>query len=110
MPLPGIEVGEIGTKLGYNSVDNGYLKFDKFRVARKQLLSRFMSIDKNGEFKLKSDPRMIYQIMSQTRLMIIYGSSLNTYRACTIAARYAICRRQFSTIPGTRRERKLLDY
>ena len=64
MPMPGIEVGDIGTKLGYNSVDNGYLKFTNYRVARKQLLSRFMSIDKNGEFKLKSDPRMVYQIMS----------------------------------------------
>lgn len=27
-PLPGVEVGDIGSKLGYNSVDNGYLKFD----------------------------------------------------------------------------------
>ena len=25
--LPGVEVGDIGSKLGYNSVDNGYLKF-----------------------------------------------------------------------------------
>ena len=24
-PLPGVEVGDIGTKLGYNSIDNGYL-------------------------------------------------------------------------------------
>ena len=62
--LPGIEVGELGQKIGYNSVDNGYLKFDQFRVPRKALLSRFMSIDKTGEFKLKGDPRMIYQIMS----------------------------------------------
>lgn len=64
LPLPGVEVGEIGQKIGYNSVDNGYLKFDNFRVGRKALLSRFMSIDKSGEFKLKGDPRMIYQIMS----------------------------------------------
>jgi len=69
-----------------------------------------MSIDKKGEFKLKSDPRMVYQIMSQTRLMIIYGSAINIYRAVTVAARYAVCRRQFSTIPGTKVERKLLDY
>ena len=27
-PLPGIEVGDIGTKLGYNSIDNGYLYFN----------------------------------------------------------------------------------
>ena len=35
MPLKGIEVGDLGTKLGYNSVDNGYLKFTNFRVDRK---------------------------------------------------------------------------
>ena len=27
-PLPGVSVGDIGEKLGYNSVDNGYLSFD----------------------------------------------------------------------------------
>jgi len=28
MPLKGINVGDIGMKLGYNSVDNGWLSFD----------------------------------------------------------------------------------
>lgn len=28
MPFPNIEVGDIGTKLGYNTVDNGYLSFN----------------------------------------------------------------------------------
>ncbi len=38
MPYPGVEVGDIGTKMGYNSVDNGYLKFDKYRIPRDALL------------------------------------------------------------------------
>jgi alkylation response protein AidB-like acyl-CoA dehydrogenase len=38
LPYPGVEVGDIGTKMGYNSVDNGYLKFDKYRVPRDSLL------------------------------------------------------------------------
>ena len=59
-PMPGVEVGEIGTKLGYNSVDNGYLKFDSYRVPRKALLSRFMNITKTGDFKMKANPRIIY--------------------------------------------------
>lgn len=62
-PLSGIECGDIGTKLGYNSVDNGYLKFNSYRVSRKALLSRFMSINKQGEFKMKANPKIIYQIM-----------------------------------------------
>jgi len=48
--------------------------------------------------------------MVQTRLAIITGSSITLWRALTIAVRYAVCRRQFSTIKGTRKERKLLDY
>jgi len=27
-PYAGIEVGDIGAKMGYNTVDNGYLSFD----------------------------------------------------------------------------------
>ena len=92
-PLPGIEVGDIGTKLGYNSIDNGYLKFTHYRVPRKALLSRFMSITKTGDFKMKANPRIIYQIMVQTRIAITAGCSIYLIRASAIALRYAACRR-----------------
>jgi len=59
-PLPGVEVGDIGTKLGYNSIDNGYLLFTHLRVPRNALLSRFSEITKAGDFELKSDPRLLY--------------------------------------------------
>lgn len=32
LPLPGIKVGDIGTKFGYNGVDNGFLMFDHVRI------------------------------------------------------------------------------
>lgn len=59
-PLPGVEVGDIGSKLGYNSIDNGYLLFNNVKVARNKMLSRFSEITKEGDFELKSDPRMLY--------------------------------------------------
>ena len=96
-PLKGIEVGDMGQKLGYNSVDNGYLSFDKVRIPRKNLLSRFIKITKKGEFEMKADPRIVYQIMVQTRLQISFGCSFNMMNAAKIAIRYAACRRQFST-------------
>ena len=34
IPLPGIKVGDLGTKLGYNSKDNGWLMFNQVRVPR----------------------------------------------------------------------------
>lgn len=109
-PLPGIEVGDIGTKLGYNSIDNGYLLFKNFKVPRNAMLSRFTEITKEGEFELKSDPRLLYQIMSLTRLSIILGCAFNLYRSGLVAVRYAVCRRQFSNQSGSKEERKLLDY
>ena len=44
----GIQVGDMGHKLGYNTVDNGWLKFDNYRVPRSALLSRFVNVDKEG--------------------------------------------------------------
>jgi len=110
MPLSGIQVGDIGEKIGYNSVDNGYLSFDSYRIPRKALLSRFMSITKTGDFKMKANPKVIYQIMVQTRLMIMYGSALNLFRSSLVATRYAVTRRQFANMKGSRQERKLIDY
>ena len=91
--LPGVDVGDMGTKLGYNCVDNGYLMYNNFRVPRKALLSRFMNITKTGEFKMKANPRMIYQIMTQTRIAIITGAAYTMHRCSMTAVRYAVCRR-----------------
>lgn len=79
-PLPGIEVGDIGTKLGGNGIDNGYLFFDNFKVPRSAMLSRFVEITTTGKFKRKSDPRLLYQIMSSMRLATIFGCGLNLQR------------------------------
>lgn len=109
-PLPGVQVGDVGTKIGYNTIDNGYLMFNQYRVPRKALLSRFVSITKTGDFKMKSNPRIIYQIMVQTRIAITVGSAVILHRAACCATRYAACRRQFASIKGSDEERQLLDY
>lgn len=62
-PLPGIEVGDVGEKLGYDMMDNCYLSFNQVRIPRTDMFSRFVEIDKEGNFNLKGDPRMVYQIM-----------------------------------------------
>jgi acyl-CoA oxidase len=38
-PFPGVEVGDLGSKLGYASKDNGYLLFNKYRIPRTNLVS-----------------------------------------------------------------------
>ena len=109
-PLDGITVGDIGKKMGMNSTDNGFLSFDHFRIPRENLLSRFTYVDKEGNFELRGDIRALYQIMVNTRILVLEMCSVVMARALTIATRYAVCRRQFKTMKGSSKERKLLDY
>lgn len=37
-PLPGIEVGDLGSKLGYQGVDNGYLRMNHVHVGQAGML------------------------------------------------------------------------
>jgi alkylation response protein AidB-like acyl-CoA dehydrogenase len=39
-PLAGIKIGEIGTKLGMNATNNGYLGFDNVRIPREHMLMK----------------------------------------------------------------------
>jgi len=67
-PLKGIEVGDIGPKFGFNNKDNGYLMFDKVRVPRRNLLMRYIKVDKQGAVSLEGDPKIAYSVMLYTRL------------------------------------------
>lgn len=46
MPLPGIKVGEIGAKLGFNTVNNGFLGFENHRIARDRMLMKNAQVSK----------------------------------------------------------------
>jgi hypothetical protein len=48
--------------------------------------------------------------MVAIRQQIVTTAGPALYRALKIAVRYAVVRRQFSTIPGSKDERKVLDY
>lgn len=43
-PLPNVTVGDIGVKFGnggYNTMDNGFLRFDHVRIPRENMLMRY---------------------------------------------------------------------
>ena len=48
--------------------------------------------------------------MVNTRMIILGSCGSVLFRSILIATRYAVCRRQFSSISGTKVERKLIDY
>lgn len=48
--------------------------------------------------------------MVEIRYQIVSAAGQRLKQVLLVGTRYAVCRRQFSTIPGTRTERKLMDY
>lgn len=42
--LPGVEVGDIGPKIGFASRDNGYLRINNVRIPRKNILGKYVQV------------------------------------------------------------------
>lgn len=80
------------------------------RIPRENLLRRYVNVDREGNFSVKGDLRTLYGIMMFIRVSIAIGCPKVLGTALTIGTRYAVVRRQFSTVDGTKLERKLLDY
>jgi acyl-CoA oxidase len=110
LPMPGCSMGDIGPKFGYHSKNNGYLRFENVRIPRTNILSKYVEVEKGGAFKVKGDLRVLYSVMLFIRVQLVEASGDYLASAITIAARYAVTRRQFSNQEGTKEERKLMDY
>ena len=108
LPLPGIQVGDIGSKLGYLTKDNGYLRFDHVRIPRFNMLAKYAKVDKDGTFTKQGNDKIGYATMMFVRLKLIEGSFSNLSMTSTIATRYAVFRKQFKDENGV--ERKIMDY
>ncbi|XP_039050935.1 peroxisomal acyl-coenzyme A oxidase 1-like isoform X1 [Hibiscus syriacus] len=103
-PLPGITVGDIGMKFGsgaYNSMDNGFLRFDHVRILRNQMLMRVSQVTREGKYVQSDVPRqLLYGTMVSVRQIIVSESSCALSRAVCIATRYSAVRRQFGSQNG----------
>mmetsp|Transcript_92191 Transcript_92191/g.282185 ORF Transcript_92191/g.282185 Transcript_92191/m.282185 type:complete len:728 (-) Transcript_92191:320-2503(-) len=93
--LAGIELRDIGQKLGYNGMDNGGMRITNVTIPRRNLLMRFVSVDREGNYKKIGDDKMLFGTMTYTRLKISSMSGFNLAKACTTATRYSAVRRQF---------------
>lgn len=110
-PFPGVEVGDLGNKMGYQSKDNGFMLFSNYRIPRKNLLSKFCQVSQDGKITLSGDPRLMYAVMLCMRMWIFCIVWRFSAYATIIAGRYAVIRRQFLTLEkGNKKERKLMDY
>lgn len=110
VPLPGIAVGDIGSKLGYNAIDNGWLRFDHFRIPRRAMLMRHASVDADGMYHPPKVAKVAYGTMVFVRADIVQNAALFLKKAVTTAVRYASVRRQSNADPSTGKELQVLDY
>ncbi|GAB1733254.1 acyl-CoA oxidase [Hortaea werneckii] len=95
-PLENIHVGDIGPKFGYNTMDNGYLLFNKVKVPHINMLARFSSIDpKTNKYQRPASPSLVYGTLTWVRSTIVMQAGGVLARGVTIATRYCAVRRQF---------------
>jgi len=112
LPFLGIEVGDIGPKIGLPVNDNGFLRFNNYRIPKKYMLTRFSKINDKGEYEIL-DPnsmKILYMSVVRARLGLIVDSFISISACLTIAIRYSIVRHQFSDPEKPDSEVRLLDY
>jgi len=118
LPLPGIQLGDLGPKLGDHANDTGYLILDNVRIPREYMLARHQHIDDDGNYTKaktrKSNSKIHYTTMLNARGVMTRTASGNLARAVTIATRYSAVRTQGfvdkSATSYTSAENKILDY
>ncbi|XP_037030300.1 probable peroxisomal acyl-coenzyme A oxidase 1 [Bradysia coprophila] len=109
-PMKGIIIGEIGNKVGFNSVNNGFLAFQSVRIPLKNMLMRNARVSENGEFVKSSQSAVLnYGVMTLVRVDIVKGMGDQLSKAVTIAMRYSTVRRQ-SPIDPSLPEPKIIEH
>lgn len=129
--LPGVNTGDIGPKIGYNNMDNGYATFNQVHIPRRNMAMRFAKVSPDGRYQKttvsEAASKIAYITMMQVRAHICNEAGKNLAVACTIAIRYSAVRRQGfetdddrsgkiakhfvpSAVPGPRAELQILDY
>ncbi|CAD7967620.1 unnamed protein product [Amoebophrya sp. A25] len=93
--LPGIELRDIGQKLGYNGMDNGGMYITSAVVPRRNLLMKYVNVDRDGNYKKVGNQKMLFGTMTYTRLQISSSVGVHLAKAVTTAVRYSAVRRQF---------------
>ncbi|CAI5718888.1 unnamed protein product [Peronospora effusa] len=108
-PLPGIEVGDIGPKVGFNAVDNGYCAFHKIRIPRENMMMRYAKVLPDGTFVKPKSDKLVYLTMVRVRAYLIKSFGVQMGAATTICTRFSAARIQGRT-SDNKGEFQVLDY
>uniref|UniRef100_A0A8C7MMN5 Acyl-coenzyme A oxidase n=1 Tax=Oncorhynchus kisutch TaxID=8019 RepID=A0A8C7MMN5_ONCKI len=109
IPLPGVVVGDIGPKFGFDEVDNGYLKLENVRIPRDHMLMKYAKVEADGTYVKPPSAKLTYGTMVFIRSMIVGEAGRALAKSCTIAIRYSSVRHQSEIRPGSP-EPQIMDY
>ncbi|KAL1404043.1 hypothetical protein pipiens_019092 [Culex pipiens pipiens] len=109
MPLSGLEIGEIGHKVGFNGVNNGFLGFKNFRIPRSNMLMKNAKLLRDGTYQKPISSVLNYGTMVFVRVIITRNMAQLLAKAATIAVRYSCVRRQ-SVIDPNKPEVQVIDH
>jgi acyl-CoA oxidase len=127
-PLPGIELGDTGTKVGDNAMDTGYIRFTSVRVPRQHLMAKRQHVERDGTYVKHNEKTNSTTTNSELAeltarvapLMTMTRARAGTVANCagrlsigaTIVARYSCVRFQgFDTSDSMgKRENAVIDY
>ncbi|KAJ2787678.1 fatty-acyl coenzyme A oxidase [Coemansia interrupta] len=108
--MPGVNIGDLGKKMGRDQIDNGWIRFTHVRIPRSHMLMKHTKVTRSGEVVEPALAQLAYGALIQGRVSMVSDSANVAKRALTIATRYASVRRQFSDGTPGAPETKLLDY
>ncbi|CAK9795593.1 Probable peroxisomal acyl-coenzyme A oxidase 1 [Anthophora plagiata] len=108
-PLPGIKIGEIGTKLGMNGVNNGFLGFKNVRIPRQNMLMKNSQVLEDGTYVKARNDKLTYGTMVFVRVVLVHDIVSYLSKAVTITTRYSVVRRQ-GQINSEKPEVQIIDY
>ncbi|CAF0808334.1 unnamed protein product [Brachionus calyciflorus] len=106
--MPGVETGDIGKKGGFESHDNGYVKFTNVRIPLLNMLAKNACVHPDGRFEKTGSELIMYACMLLLRAgLCSFGNCLLSL-SITIAVRYSAVRRQTSNLEGI--EPQIIEY
>lgn len=102
--MPNIQAGDIGSKVGHQGADNGWIQYNKVRIPRTNMLAKWVSINRQGEFEPAPNPAVMYATLIPERFSLVQITLVLVTQALTIATRYGVVRRQGN------KNQQIMDY
>ena len=107
--LPGVNIGDLGAKMGRQGIDNGFIQFTNVRIPRAYMLMKHTQVTRDGVVQEPPLQQLTYGALLQGRVAMVTDAGNVAKKALTIAIRYACVRRQFKTGDNPL-ETQILDY